>query len=114
MAIPADMKGLLLKGDGYSREPSGSGIESMEPYVELGTIAVPQPGPSQLLIEVRLASINPSDLSFIKGLYGQPRTKGQPAGFEGVGIVAAAGSDAAAQALIGGRVAFATGASNWG
>ena len=114
MAIPATMKGLLLKGDGYSREPSGSAIEAMEPYVELGAIAVPQPGPSQLLIKVRLASINPSDLSFIKGLYGQPRKKGQPAGFEGVGVVVAAGSDPAAQALVGKRVAFATGASNWG
>ena len=86
----------------------------MEPYVEPGTIAVPQPGPSQVLIKVRLASINPSDVSFIKGQYGQPRKKGQPAGFEGVGEVVAAGADPAAQALLGKRVAFATGVSNWG
>src|SRR6187402_1075007 len=105
MVTPSDMQALLLKGDGYSREPYGSASEAMEPYVALGSIAVPQPGPSQLLIKVRLASINPSDLSFIRGLYGQPRKQGQPAGFEGVGVVAAAGSDAAAQALVGKRVA---------
>ena len=91
MAIPADDEGACcVKGDGYTREPSGATLEAMEPYVELGTIAVPQPGPSQLLIKVRLASINPSDVSFIKGQYGQPRKQGQPAGFEGVGDVVAA------------------------
>lgn len=114
MAIPATMAALLLKGDGYAREAPGGRPETLEPYLEAGTIAVPQPGSSQLLIKVRMASINPSDISFIKGVYGQPRKKGQPAGFEGVGEVVAAGSDAAAQALLGKRVAFATGTSNWG
>jgi NADPH:quinone reductase-like Zn-dependent oxidoreductase len=114
MAIPQTMKALLVKGEGYSREPSGSALEAMEPYVELGAIEVPQPGPSQLLIKVRLAAINPSDVAFIKGQYGQPRKQGQPAGFEGVGEVVAAGSDPAAQAMLGKRVAFATGQSTWG
>jgi NADPH:quinone reductase-like Zn-dependent oxidoreductase len=76
-------------------------------------IAVPRPGPSQVLIKVRLASINPSDVVFIQGRYGQPRVRGRPAGFEGVGEVVVAGSDVA-PALIGKRVAFATGTSNWG
>lgn len=108
------MNALLLKGDGYARERSPAGLQAMEPYVEPGTIAVPQIGPSQVLIKVLLAAINPSDVSFIKGQYGQPRKKGQPAGFEGVGEVVAAGTEPAAQALLGKRVAFATGASNWG
>lgn len=114
MAISQTMKALLVKGDGYTREPSGSALEAMEPYVELGTVAVPQPGSTQLLIKVRLAAINPSDVAFIKGQYGQPRKQGQPAGFEGVGEVVAAGSDPAAQAMLGKRVAFATGLSYWG
>ena len=114
MAIPATMKALLLKGDGYAREPSASVLEAMEPYVEPGTIAVPQPGPSQVLIKVRLASINPSDVMLHQGPVRPAAQKGQPAGFEGVGAVVAAGAEPAAQALIGKRVAFATGVSNWG
>ena len=82
MAVPSEMKALLLTGDGYTKTPSGSALEAMEPYLEQGTIAVPEPGPSQVLIKVSLASINPSDVAFIKGQYGQPRVKGRPAGFE--------------------------------
>lgn len=67
-----------------------------------------------MLVKVSLASINPSDVMFLKGQYGQPRVKGQPAGFEGVGIVVAAGDDPMAQWFIGKRIAFATGLSNWG
>ena len=113
-ALPAEMRALLLKDDGYAAVPSGSVLEAMEPYVAEGTIAVPSPGPSQILVKVSLASINPSDVMFLKGLYGQPRMQGRPPGFEGVGIVAAAGPDPAARALVGRRVAFATGVSNWG
>ncbi|MHB2263856.1 zinc-binding dehydrogenase [Aliihoeflea sp. PC F10.4] len=112
MALPKTMKALLLKNDGYSRDHSGTVLEAMEPYVEQGEIEVPQPGPSQVLVKVALASINPSDVMFLKGLYGQPRKQGQPAGFEGVGEVVAAGAEA--KGLMGKRVAFATGLSNWG
>jgi NADPH:quinone reductase-like Zn-dependent oxidoreductase len=114
MAVPAEMKALLLVGDGYTKTPSGSALEAMEPYLRPGVIAVPTPGPTQVLIKVSLASINPSDVAFIKGQYGQPRAKGQPAGFEGVGTVAATGDDPYARNLAGTRVAFATGVTNWG
>lgn len=112
MAIPSTMKALLLNEDGYAAKPSGSVLEAMTPYVTLATIGVPTPKASQVLIKVSLASINPSDVMFVKGMYGQPRIKGQPAGFEGVGEVVAAGEDA--QKLLGKRVAFATGISGWG
>lgn len=114
MTIPSAMKALLLVGDGYTKTPSGSVLEAMEPYLEQGSIAVPTPGPSQVLIKVSLASINPSDVAFIKGQYGQPRVKGRPAGFEGVGTVVAGGDEPYAKSLVGKRVAFATGLSNWG
>ncbi|RVA31603.1 NADH oxidoreductase [Mesorhizobium sp. M7D.F.Ca.US.004.03.1.1] len=114
MTVPSEMKALLLVGDGYTRTPSGSVLEAMEPYLEPGNIAVPTPGPTQVLIKVSLASINPSDIAFIKGQYGQPRAKGQPAGFEGVGTVVASGDEPYPKSLIGKRVAFATGVSNWG
>ncbi|MFC3119164.1 alcohol dehydrogenase catalytic domain-containing protein [Jhaorihella thermophila] len=55
---------------------------------------VPQPGPGQVLVKMRMSSVNPSDQHFIKGEYGQPRIKGAPAGFEGCGDVVAAGDGA--------------------
>ncbi len=114
MSIPARMKALLLVNDGYSSERSDARLEAMQPYVRPGEIEVPAPGPSQVLVKVSLASINPSDVMFVKGLYGQPRRQGQPAGFEGVGVIAAAGESAGAHLPVGQRVAFATGLSGWG
>ncbi|UVK40619.1 zinc-binding dehydrogenase [Mesorhizobium sp. AR10] len=114
MAVPSEMKALLLVGDGYTKTPNSSVLEAMEPYLQPGVIAVPTPGPTQVLIKVSLSSINPSDIAFIKGQYGQPRAKGQPAGFEGVGTVVASGDEPYPKNLIGKRVAFATGVSTWG
>jgi NADPH:quinone reductase-like Zn-dependent oxidoreductase len=114
MTVPATMKALVQKHDGYARERASAVLEAMEPYVGPAELPVPEPGPGQVLVRVGLASINPSDVMFIKGLYGQPRQKGQPAGFEGVGEVVATGSERAARALAGRRVAFATGRSGWG
>ncbi len=112
MTIPSTMKALLLRNDGYAAASSGTVLEAMEPYVEAGTIGVPQPEGSQVLIKVALDSINPSDVMFVKGMYGQPRAIGRPAGFEGVGEVVATGPDATG--LAGKRIAFATGLTNWG
>ena len=112
--MPAEMKALLQKHDGYSVMPSGTVLEAMEPYVSLGVVPVPAPKPTQLLIKVSFAPVNPSDVMFLKGMYGQPRQKGQPAGFEGVGIVTAAGDEALAKIFMGKRVAFATGLTGWG
>ncbi|MGY6708814.1 MAG: alcohol dehydrogenase catalytic domain-containing protein [Rhizobiaceae bacterium] len=114
MSLPDRMKALLQKHDGYAREPSGVVLESLTPYVEPGEIALPEPGEGQLLIKVKLAAVNPSDVMFIKGLYGQPRQMGRPPGFEGVGEVVAAGPDSESQAFVGKRVAFATGKSGSG
>ena len=112
MTFPDDMQALVLNNDGFALKKSGSVLESLDPYVTLTRVGVPKPGPSQVLVKVSLASINPSDVMFIKGQYGQPRAKGQPAGFEGVGTVVAAGE--AAAPLAGMRIAFATGQSGWG
>lgn len=107
------MHALVLTNGGFAREPSGSALEAMEPYVEPAELPVPEAGPSQVLIRVALAAVNPADVMFLKGLYGQPRVKGRPPGFEGVGEVVAAGAEAP-QGLVGKRVAFATGLSGWG
>jgi hypothetical protein len=89
MTLPASMNALILKGHGFAPTREGAAIETLEPYLEYGSLPVPKPGPGQVLIRVRMASVNPSDIHFIKGEYGQPRIKGAAAGFEGVGDVVA-------------------------
>lgn len=113
-AVPEQMHALLLKHDGYSQTQEGLAIPSLEPYLDYSEIDVPKPSVGQVLIKVGLGNINPSDLHFIKGEYGQPRRAGVPAGFEGVGEVVGAGTGG--EALIGKRVAFfvaANGSGSW-
>ncbi|WP_204115397.1 alcohol dehydrogenase catalytic domain-containing protein [Shimia biformata] len=102
--VPARMTAVLLKEGGYSGKNEGPAISDASLYLEEAEIDVPTPGPGQVLIKLRVASVNPSDCHFIKGEYGQPRQKGKPAGFEGCGDVVAAGKGA--EALVGQRVAF--------
>ncbi|WAP70186.1 alcohol dehydrogenase catalytic domain-containing protein [Jiella pelagia] len=103
--IPTTMQALIVKHDGYSGTSEGPTIERLSDWCELAEIDVPKPSGSQVLIKVGLANVNPSDLHYIKGEYGQPRRKGVPAGFEGMGEVVAAGEDETARKLIGQRVA---------
>jgi NADPH:quinone reductase-like Zn-dependent oxidoreductase len=101
------MRALILQGDGYAAEyPDDPTLQEMDPFVRLGDLPVPEPGDGQVRIEVALASINPSDVMFIQGLYGQRRIKGNAAGFEGVGRVVASGGGPLADRYIGRRVAF--------
>jgi NADPH:quinone reductase len=104
----------------------------------LETVDVPEPGPGEILVRIEAAPINPSDLGLLlagadvtaavssgpadrpvitaplpdaamramKGRIGEP----MPVGNEGAGTVVAAGSSAAAQALLGKVVAVAGGA----
>jgi len=106
MTLPTSMNALILKEDGFGNTRTGSAIETLEPYLDYGILPVPKPGPGEVLIRVRMASVNPSDLYFIKGEYGQPRVKGAAAGFEGVGDVID-GNGLFARYLKGKRVAFA-------
>ena len=101
------MRSLILQGDGYATElPDDAHLKAMEPFVLLGELPVPEPGEGQVRIKVALASVNPSDEMFIQGLYGQPRIKGNAAGFEGVGEVVASGGGPLADGYVGQRVAF--------
>lgn len=102
--LPKTMTAVLQTGDGYSGTSTGPAIDDAAKYLETAQIAVPQPGPGQVLVKLRMASVNPSDQHFIKGEYGQPRIKGAPAGFEACGDVVAAG--AGAEKLVGKRVAY--------
>lgn len=103
--IKMKMFALVQKHDGYSGTSEGPSILSCEPWLEPVTIDVPKLQEGQVLIKIAMASVNPSDLHFIKGEYGQPRVKGSPAGFEGIGEVID-GNGSYAQSLIGTRVSF--------
>ncbi|WP_120635428.1 alcohol dehydrogenase catalytic domain-containing protein [Ruegeria sp. EL01] len=111
-ALPSSMFATTLKYDGYSGAMTGPVIEDAADWLAEAELPVPEPGPGQVLIRLRTASVNPSDIHFIKGEYGQPRFKGTAAGFEGCGDVVATGKGA--EALQGQRVAFvAAGSGAW-
>ena len=110
--MPDHMQGLILKHDGYSGTAEGPAIASLDPYLDYGSLEVPEPGDGQALVKVAMASINPSDLHFIKGEYGIPRRAGVPAGFEAVGEVVKAGKGG--EGLVGKRVAcFGSASGVW-
>jgi len=67
---------------------------------------VAEPKENQVRIKVRAATCNPSDLSFIRGIYGVKKETPVVPGFEGVGDVVATGSGEAAKSLKDQRVAF--------
>lgn len=114
MTFPSTMRALVCRHDGFRNDPTGFAPEGISDHVELADVPVPVPGEGQALIRMRMAAVNPSDVAFIKGVYGQPPAKGRPAGFEGVGEVVAAGPDGEAAKYVGKRVAFATGRTGTG
>ncbi|MEM9104928.1 MAG: zinc-binding dehydrogenase [Pseudomonadota bacterium] len=105
MDRPTDTFALVQKHDGYSGKSEGPHIESLDLYLDAQTIPLRDLADGQVLIKMAMASINPSDLHYIKGEYGHPRVKGNAAGFEGVGEVIDGKGDYA-RSLIGKRVAF--------
>lgn len=112
--IPARMKAVLLKDGGYAASSlPASQVREVAAFLEQGEADVPKPRSGQVLIKVIGSMVNPSDLAFIQGGYGQPRVKGDPAGFEGIGRVVA-GKGFMAKRLIGKRVSFVMGAKSSG
>lgn len=110
--LPQTMSAVIQKLEGFSGRAEGPVINDASEYLEDATIPVPQPGPGEVVIKVRVAAVNPSDLHFIKGEYGQPNVKGAPAGFEACGDVVATGEGA--EWLAGQRVGFvASGSGSW-
>ena len=94
MALPTNMQALRLESfDG----PEGLFVREVE---------VPTPRAGQVLVKMRTAAVNPSDLMFLRGRYGVRREPPTTPGFEGCGVVVASGSGFG-QMLIGRRVSCA-------
>jgi len=101
------MHGLIVNEAGFSGAKGKSTLADLSPFVTYAKCDVPKPRKGQVLIRMNLASVNPSDIAFIQGVYGQPRVKGTPAGFEGTGVVVASGGGLMGRYLMGKRVSFA-------
>jgi NADPH:quinone reductase and related Zn-dependent oxidoreductases len=69
------------------------------------TRPVPRPQRGQVLVKMTAAPINPSDLMFLKGLYGVRKPLPVVPGWEGAGRVVATGDDWLSRLLLGKRVA---------
>ncbi|MGM7669341.1 NADP-dependent oxidoreductase [Microbacterium sp. A93] len=52
---------------------------------------VPQPGPGELVVEVRAAGVNPADITMRSGGFGTRRSLPSPMGLEASGVVTAVG-----------------------
>ena len=76
--------------------------------------APPEPGPGEVRVRMLASPVNPSDLMYVRGVYGkQPALPATP-GFEGVGVVEATGSGLLAWRVRGKRVAVLNRATgNW-
>lgn len=114
MTLPEKMHAVILREDGYASDAvPASELRAVDRYLAHAELDLPVLGPDQVLVKVKASMVNPSDVMFIQGGYGQPRVQGAAAGFEGVGEVVA-GKGGYAESLIGMRVAFvASGSGAW-
>jgi NADPH:quinone reductase-like Zn-dependent oxidoreductase len=82
--------------------------------LQVRDVPVPKPGPGQVRVRMIASPINPSDLLFVRGLYGaKPVLPGAP-GFEGVGVVEESGGGFLGWRVRGRRVAVLNGVTgNW-
>lgn len=73
--------------------------------LRLETRPVPRPQRGQVLVKMSAAPINPSDLMFLKRLYGVLKPLPVVPGWEGAGRIVATGDDWLSRLLLGKRVA---------
>lgn len=93
MSIPAEARSVVLRS--YS-DPRALSVER---------VPVPTPKAGEVLIKIEAASINPSDLVFLRNQYGVQKPLPIVPGFEGSGTVVETGPGVLARWLKGKRVA---------
>jgi NADPH2:quinone reductase len=59
--------------------------------LQVRDVPAPEPGAGEVRVRMRLSPINPSDLLVVRGQYGRLPTLPATPGFEGIGVVEAAG-----------------------
>ena len=85
-----------------------------EEVLQVRDVPAPEPGPGQVRVRMLASPINPSDLLYIRGIYGKPPPLPATPGFEGVGVVEASGGGLLARRVMGKRVAVLTrGIGSW-
>src|SRR5262249_35635609 len=82
--------------------------------LQVRDVPLSEPGAGQVRVRMRASPVNPSDLLVVRGEYGRlPKLPATP-GFEGVGVVEAAGPGLLGWLRMGKRVAVLNGAGgNW-
>ncbi|MGH2403621.1 MAG: zinc-binding dehydrogenase [bacterium] len=98
VSVPPVMRALELRGYGA---PTTDLVVVQKP--------TPRPGPGQVLVRIAASPINPSDLAFVRGMYGTRKPLPVVPGLEGSGTVVAAGRGLYPRFLVGKRVACAAG-----
>lgn len=91
--IPEFMKAVVLSATGS--------------IPQVKKIPVPKPGPGEVLVKMYASPINPSDLAFLAGGYGIKKEYPAVPGFEGSGVVVAAGKGILPKIWMGKKVACA-------
>ena len=79
---------------------------SPDEVLELIDADIPEPGPGEVVVKVNACNINPSDIMYIKGLYGLTPRLPSGAGFEATGSIYASGEGV--DFASGTRVVFTT------
>ena len=72
--------------------------------LKIQDVAEPEPGPGQVLVKMIASPINPSDMMYIRGVYGHTPELPATPGFEGVGVVESSGGGLLGKSLVGKRV----------
>lgn len=96
MTLPATMRAVQLAA--YDGRPES---------LSVAELPMPQPGAGQVLVKVAASPINPSDVMFLRGMYGFKKPLPATPGFEGSGTVVSTGGGMLAKLLRGKRVACA-------
>ena len=76
-----------------------------EEVLQLREVAEPKPSRGQVLVRLLACPVNPSDLLYVRGLYGRKPALPATPGFEGVGVVEASGGGLLGWRVHGRRVA---------
>ena len=79
-------------------------VEEKSGALHLRQIAIRRPGSGEVLVRMAAAPINPSDIGFTKGSYGVQKGDQVVPGFEGSGVVVAAGPGLLPRLLLGRRI----------